>query len=252
MRNFRFFSLLLVFVSGCTGVMAFHGRAVIDGPRFQAPPPPETTLAFRAEVQVDFFGVPLDNASDVVFVLDRSGSMGLTSFGVAGKDVGMSKGGAAVGSLAGTILNAAAGHPLPSKMAAVKTELARTLSRMPDGTRFDIVFFDDELAAFSPSMVVLTPESRAAALAFLHGIDARGSTAAVPAMRLAYQIHAARVVLLSDGLPNTGGGAGELMAEARSQIAQGLRIDTVGVGLDQDDALLRTLAYESGGLAITR
>src|SRR5690606_29607321 len=39
------------------------------------PPPPRPVVPLeRAEV-VEFFGIPLDDAQDVVFVLDRSGSM---------------------------------------------------------------------------------------------------------------------------------------------------------------------------------
>ena len=43
-----------------------------------------------------------------------------------------------------------------------------------------------------------------------------------------------------------------LLAEARPRMGQGLRIDTVGIGLDQDTDLLQTLASESGGMAVMR
>ena len=210
------------------------------------------SAAVSVGVRISFFGVPLDDARDVVFVLDRSGSMSGVSAGVAGEVVGMSEGEALVAGLGATVLNHAAGKPLPSKMEAAKEELIRTLHALPDGTRVGVIFFDDELDALAPTLWILDGRSRAAAASFIRGIRPRGSTAAVPAMRLAYQMGASRVILLSDGLANTGGGGGDLLAEARGAIAGGVRIDTVGLGIDQDSRLMRTLAAESGGLAVMR
>jgi hypothetical protein len=89
-------------------------------------------------------------------------------------------------------------------------------------------------------------------LVCLLAISARGGTAAVPALRLAYAQGPSRVILLSDGLANSGGGARDLLADARGAMHAGVRFDTVGLGIDQDAQLLDTLARESGGLAIRR
>jgi hypothetical protein len=233
--------LLCLAAGGCQPQL--FARGAIEAP----------TPVIKADVRVEvgFFGVPLAGAQDVVFVLDRSGSMDGVATGFAGEDVGMSKTGAAVAGLAGQLVNMGS-HELPSKMDAAKRELERTLSMLPDGTRFMIIFFDDKLAAFTPAMTVLEPQSRAAAISFVRGIRPGGSTAAVPALRLAYEQGAARVVLLSDGLANTGGDGDELLAEARTQIRRGVRFDTVGIGLDQDSPLMTTLAAESGGIAVKR
>src|SRR5204862_3890970 len=144
--------------------------------------------------------------------LDRSGSMGLVSAGFSGQAVGMSEGAALVTSLGGSLVNSMAGNPLPSKLEAAKSELVGTLRAMPDGTRFNIIWFDDKLKALSPHMMVLEPGTRAGVEAFIRGIDTGGSTAAVPALELAYSIGAQRIVLLSDGLANTGGGSDELLS----------------------------------------
>jgi hypothetical protein len=234
---------LLALLAGCQAQMFGRGSFVAEAP----------TPVIRADVHVEvsFFGVPLAGAQDVVFVLDHSGSMEGVATGFAGQDVGMSKTGAALAGIAGTIYNAKT-HSLPSKMEAAKDELVRTLQQLPDGTRFMIIFFDDELAAFAPTMLTLDASTRAAAIQFVHGIKPGGSTAAVPALRLAYKAGAPRVILLSDGLANTGGGANDLLAEARDRMQYGVRFDTVGLGIDQDSALMTTLAAESGGLAINR
>jgi hypothetical protein len=241
---------LVLAITGCQPIaVGGHGGFYAAGP---PPPPGGVHASASVSVEIQFFGIPLGGAQDVVFVLDKSGSMGLVSAGFAGSDVGMGEVKSALASIGGSLVNKAAGSPLPSKLEAAKSELIRTLHAMPDGTRFTIIFFDDEIAAWSPHMMILDPSTRGAATSFIRGIDDGGSTAAVPALRIAYAAGARRIILLSDGLANNGGDGDDLLAEARAAIAAGVRFDTVGIGLDQDAALLRTLAAESGGMAIMR
>ncbi len=245
--------LLALSLSALLGGCAVAGSAGVSA-AVPAPPPraPGVGIGVSVDVELSFFGVPLGGADRVVFVLDRSGSMGLVSVGASGHAMGMSKTSSALASLGGTLLNDAAKKPLPSKLESAKDELIHTLRAMPDGTRFGVIFFDEEIQALSPRMWILDPDSRHRAVAFIRAIRPGGTTAAVPAMRLAYQMGARRVVLLSDGLANTGGGGHDLLADARHAIEGGLRIDTVGLGLDQDDRLLQRLAAESGGIAVMR
>ena len=67
-------------------------------------------------------------------------------------------------------------------------------------------------------------------------------------MRTAFLMNARQIVLLSDGLGNIGGDSRALLRDAREAMRSGVRIDTIGLGKDQDAALLETLAVESGGL----
>lgn len=234
-------------LTGCAAQMAggFGGGGALVA---EAPTP-----VIRADVHVSigFFGIPLAGAQDIVFVLDHSGSMAGVAAGFAGEDVGMGKVSSALVGIGSALVNSKQ-EVLPSKMAAAKAELAQTLTQLPDGTRFMIIFFDNELAAFAPRMMTLDPSTRAAAISFVRGIEPGSSTAAVPALRLAYQAGAARVVLLSDGLANSGGDGSDLLAEARAQMQRGVRFDTVGLGIDQDSALMTTLAAESGGMTVKR
>jgi Mg-chelatase subunit ChlD len=246
--------LALLLVVALTGCVVRPGAYMIPAPIHLAAAGGVAAPGGTASVSVhvSFFGVPLDGAQDVVFVLDRSGSMGGVTAGIAGSSVGMSKGEAFAAALGATLVNGATGNHLPTKLAAAKAELIHTLRALPDGTRFNVIWFDDEIAVTARRMLVLEPGSRAAIEHFISGIEPGGSTAAVPALELAYRMGAARVVLLSDGLANTGGGGEELLSRARGEMQRGVRFDTVGLGIDQDGELLQRLAAESGGVAMMR
>jgi hypothetical protein len=250
-------SAIALGLAACTAGVGLHAGGLITTGAPLVPPsrgyaPANGGMHASVSVRVSFFGIPLDQAQDVVFVLDRSGSMSGVATGFSGQAVGMSETQAVVAGLGAMVVNGATGNRLPSKLEAAKQELVRTIRAMPDGTRFNIIFFDDEINALSRSMMTLHGGTRAGVERFITGIDAGGSTAAVPALELAYQIRAQRVILLSDGLANSGGDADELLERARSQIAMGVRFDTVGIGLDQDLELMQKLAGESGGVALMR
>ena len=67
-------STIALGLAACTAGVGLHagGLMTAGGPR---PPPAHGHAHASIEVRVSFFGVPLDGAQDVVFVLDRSGSM---------------------------------------------------------------------------------------------------------------------------------------------------------------------------------
>lgn len=233
-------------------------------------------------VPPEFYGVPLRGAQDVVFVLDRSGSMSESTRGVLGAVPAASPLAimAALGikassstNHAGVMLthsvnassNPATWNPLAllsrvpmqvswqeSKLDAAKAELIGTMMALPDGTRFNLVFFNEGVSSLSAQLVTMNPTTRFNTITFINGMAPAGTTAAVPALRQAYQSGPKRVVLLSDGLANTGGDGNALLAEARMHMKTGTRFDTVGVGYDQDAALMTTLASESGGMTVMR
>ena len=78
---------LLVVLSGCYGslrvprgvTLPVRARVAVRADvRVEAPPPPpahNVIVQIQSAPVPEFFGIPLDNATDVVFVLDISGSM---------------------------------------------------------------------------------------------------------------------------------------------------------------------------------
>ena len=97
-------------------------------------------------------------------------------------------------------------------------------------------------------LVTLEARDRDPLTRFVLDKRADGSTALTPAMRMAFLMNAQRIVLLSDGLGNVGASGGALLRDAREAVRGGVRIDTIGLGADQDRYLLHALAAESGGL----
>jgi len=245
----------------------------------------------------EFFGIPLDGAQDVVFVLDVSGSMSeiargrMTEIINAAPDptaapppadappadvappapVGPPPAGGPPPPAEPPPMGYPDGRPPPaevapqeqapapapttttttrsmSKLEVAQIELVSALERLPLGTRMNVLFFNSELEGFSPMMFTLDETGRANMIGFIKETEATGSTALAPAMRTAFMMHAQRVVLLSDGLGNVGGGAPEILRDAREAMRGGIRIDTIGLGNGQDADLLDSLARESGGL----
>jgi hypothetical protein len=245
-----------------------------------APPPPPRQPWRPAPV---FYGVPLENAQDVVFVLDRSGSMTEAD---SGAPMGLVSPTVALSALNNAGTNALASFSIPSgglptsaaalgassasafaglpglaqgvltsrqtKLDIAKAELTAAIAGLPDGTRYNVVFFGDTVSELSPSLVSLNPVTRIGSMVFVQNIAPDGMTAAVPALRTAYASNPHRVVFLSDGLANVDGDGQQLLAEARTQMRRGVRFDTVGVGADQDRPLMVALAQQSGGISTSR
>lgn len=152
---------------------------------------------------------------DVVFVVDRSGSM--------------NEGG---------------------KMAQARKALARFVETLTDKDRFDIVSFATEAAAYEKAPVDVTPERRRRTAAYIETLRAGGGTNVEDALRLALELpwrdDATRIILLiSDGTPTLGERDPEKIAALAA--GKGVRVFAFGVGSDVNTQLLDRLAAVSGG-----
>jgi Mg-chelatase subunit ChlD len=194
-----------------------------------------TVVAMENAPVPEFFGIPIDGAQDVIFVLDVSGSM--------------------ADAAQGPIAQLHSAPPPPQAVVAprrkidiAQDELVELLQRLPDGTRLNVLFFNAAVEGFAAEAVVLDANTRDTMMTFVKMTEPTGATALTPAMRTAFLLNAKRIVLLSDGLGNVGPSDDVLVRDAREAIRGGVRIDTIGLGTSQDAALLGTLARESGGL----
>lgn len=230
-------------------------------PRREGPPQPAKPGPAR------FFDIPVDQLDDVVFVLDRSGSMMSDGMPGASQLLGLAQANPATSGAASPATSAATGQagttagasgaaPASpqdtSRMGVARQELVAALERLPDGKRFNILYFNEDKEIFSEGLSTMSPEVRGGALAFTADVESMGATAALDALRAAYDQGAKNIIFLSDGMANVGGTPEELLDEARVHMRSGVKFYTVGLGQDVRTDILEALSKESGGVATFR
>lgn len=148
--------------------------------------------------------------TDVVFLLDRSGSMGGAS------------------------------------MDEARTALRLCLRQLREGDRFAILAFDDRIEAFAPETVPFTQATLQRADAWLSSVDARGGTELCePLLEAARLVPDGVVVVLTDGQV---GNEDEILARFIDRRGAGRsRVYSFGIGTNVSDALLFALADRTGG-----
>jgi Ca-activated chloride channel family protein len=156
-------------------------------------------------------------AKTVVFVLDRSGSM-------SGK-----------------------------KIEQVKAAVKDVLNKLRKGDLFNIIAYDSQVESFRPELQKFDEDTRKAALGFVEGIYAGGSTNIDAALRttLGQLQDSSRpnyVIFLTDGLP-TAGETNEMkiINDAKQVNRVHARVFTFGVGYDVNARLLDRLVRENFG-----
>ncbi len=155
----------------------------------------------------------------VVFVVDRSGSM-------SGEKIEQAKGAARF-----------------------------VLNNLREGDLFNVVAYDSEIAAFRPELQRFNDETRAAALGFVDGLYAGGSTDIDGALKralgmLADSSRPTYVLFLTDGLPTAGEtGETEIAKHSEEENNVRARVFAFGVGYDVNSRLLDKLARTNFGLS---
>jgi len=156
-------------------------------------------------------------AKTMVFVVDRSGSM-------SGK-----------------------------KMEQAKEALKFVLNNLRPGDTFNIVAYDSSVESFRPELQKYDDPTRKAALGFVEGLYAGGSTNIDGALTTALgMIQDAKrpsyVVFLTDGLPTAGETKeGQIVERARQNNKHRTRMINLGVGYDVNSRLLDRLARDNFG-----
>jgi Ca-activated chloride channel family protein len=153
---------------------------------------------------------------EVVFVIDNSGSMGGASIQQA------------------------------------KAGLLYGLGRLQPGDRFNVIRFDDTMTVLFPATVPADAEHLGSAISFVNGLEARGGTEMLPAMRAALTDdgaetdHIRQVVFLTDGAI----GNEQQMFDTIAAMRGRSRIFMVGIG-SAPNTYLMTRAAELGRGAFT-
>jgi Ca-activated chloride channel family protein len=156
-------------------------------------------------------------AKTVIFVVDRSGSMS------------------------------------GEKFAQAKGALKFVLNNLRAGDLFNVVAYDSQVESFRPELQKFDEATRQAALGYVDGLYAGGSTNIDGALRTALgQIKDGTrpnyVLFLTDGLPTDGEtNEAKIVAAAKGNNTQRARVFAFGVGYDVNSRLLDKLVRENFG-----
>jgi Ca-activated chloride channel family protein len=187
-----------------------------------------TVLAYRHDDKEDGYFLLLASpeikaATDerpkktVVFVVDRSGSM-------SGEKIEQAKGAAKF-----------------------------VLNNLREGDLFNIIAFDSEVESWKPELQTYNDQTRKAALGFIEGIYAGGSTNIDGALKAAFaplndSSRPTIVLFLTDGLPTVGEqNEVKIIANSKQYNKVHARVFAFGVGYDLNSRLLDKLAREGFG-----
>jgi Ca-activated chloride channel family protein len=139
------------------------------------------------------------------------------------------------------------------KIDQVKAALKDIVNRLQPGDLFNVIAYDDRVEAFRPELQRYTDATRKAALGFVEGLFAGGTTNINAAMQTALgQLQDSTrpnyVIFLTDGLP-TAGETNEMRIVANAKNANRVhaRIFAFGVGYDVNSRLLDKLVRENFG-----
>jgi len=159
-------------------------------------------------------------SKDVIFVLDRSGSM-------AGQ-----------------------------KISQAKDALTFCLNRLNKNDRFALLWFNSSIDKFTPHLQTVSDATRRNAQYEINNLDASGSTNINEALSVALQYASGSsdrpvyIVFLTDGLPTVGvQDPDAIIRNVEKNNAGKARLFTFGVGYDVDTYLLDKLSQTNGGLS---
>ncbi len=153
------------------------------------------------------------------------------------------------------------GSMMGEKIDQARRALRHFVNALNDGDRFNIVDFSTEARRFRENLVVVDPETRKQALAYIDGFQARGGTNIEEALRMALEGLAPEgsdakdtgdrlkmVVLITDGEPTVGiTRPDDITRSIREKNAKQRRIFTFGVGVDLNAQLLERLVQDNRG-----
>ena len=194
-------------------------------------------------------------------VLDISGSMGTGTGDTARANLSnqaiteanraassLRTGNVALDSLLGGVRNTAvsSARSRTTKLAEARRQLIPFISGLPDGTRFSITAFNSSYTRFGAGGVAADASSKSRAIAFVNAFNATGGTKMKRPLEVALGERPKTIYLITDGKPSESDQT--LLAIARSARTKGIVINTVGIGQDQNQSLLRQIAQITGGV----
>lgn len=130
-----------------------------------------------------------------------------------------------------------------SKLDVAKLELAQVIDNLPVNTRFSVVAFAEGVAAWQATLVPASLDNKQAAQRFIAEMTTQSGTSLGKALDTALaMMPTGQVVLITDGSP-TDRSPEQILQQVRVHArGHATQVTTVGLGEDQNQALLQGIA----------
>ncbi len=203
----------------------------------------------------EFFGIET-STHNTLYLIDISGSMeGIDEGSI--KDQVMRQVGNEAGNQVSNVIGGKIGSILgkqvtkqATKLGAVKRKLIPAIKGLPDGKKFAVFAYENQVTKQSTEFRVSSNMSRTSANIFVENLKASGGTNTLGGLLEALSFNQVQeIVLMSDGLPN--GGPEAVLEEIRKVNTNNIIIHTIAFGEDADHNFMRTLAQENNGVFVT-
>ncbi len=207
-------------------------KAAFLAGRYQ--PRPDEAAAKDGKAFTTFYGIPV-TSKNVIFILDRSGSMMEPSDWEPEKDVATGPGGP------GNDLKPQGNR----KIDIARWQLKRALAMIPDGVEFNVIFYSHEWTILSERMLKLSPDTRRRAFEFIDRLEPVGPTNIYDPLEKGLSFAASgpladklarssvdTIYFLTDGMPNTGQvpNAADILVKVKElNRTKKVKIHTIGV-----------------------
>lgn len=210
---------------------------------------------YVAKKSDDFFGIET-STKNTLYLIDVSGSMeGIDEGSVKDqvvREVGNKAGNQvskAIGGKIGSILGKQVTKEA-TKLGAVKRKLIPVIKGLPDGKKFLVFSFNNNVTKQATEFRVASNTTRTSSNIFVQNLKASGGTNTLEGLLEALSTaDVQEIVLMSDGLPNSGPKA--VLEEIKKVNTSNIIIHTIAFGEDADLDFMRTLAQENNGTFIT-
>lgn len=203
----------------------------------------------------DFFGIET-SSRNTLYLIDISGSMeGIDEGSVKDqvvREVG-NKAGDKVSDIIGGKIGNILGNQVTkeaTKLGAVKRKLIPAIKGLPDGKKFLVFAFENNVVKQSAEFRISSNISRTSSNIFVQNLKAKGGTNTLEGLLQALSTNdVEEIILMSDGLPS--GGPSIVLEEVRKVNTNNIIIHTIAFGEDADLSFMSTLAQENNGKFIT-
>lgn len=219
-------------------------------------PPPIANQTPEPDDQGQYYGIPIRaEQQNIMFVLDISGSMEGTNEATTESMLKSLALGALSRNKDTRLLSGLLGVSVlakKTKLDDAKKELITAITDLETGTRFNIVTFGGSTRVWQSDLIQASFLNKSTAKSFVNSLKSGGGTPAMAALQKAFDFSEADTIFfVSDGNPNSSTHS-IIKKTHRMNASRKVKINTIGLGSDQNAKFMQQLAYENKGSYVRR